>query len=749
MSVMWKEVSLGLQSQDEEIILKALDKLKQSKKSLTKEQTNKFIPRCVDKLQHHSVAIRAAAMVTITNQLKLENTALGPMADELCRQLSQPNMLDLKAGRDGGELHTELHTNLCTSIIMLQSRYVKKIMPRFKPIGNYLIDCTQEENKQIAAKACEYWAKLPMPPVPHRYMDIWIPVVLTKLQKLIPALINCMIYHPEYREFKQNIIPQTTRLPLEASSYVESMSNVRNYAALGFENLCKIFQTEVIAIFKPFLERYLNSDDWLKVEASILGLGAFTQALGTPRDMKEVYPDIIPLLIEKYSHPEPLVRSITCFTMQHFINLSMKGVKDPLPKIIKGTLALLEDELYETRTMALRSIVAIVAYSEKDLTPYNTKIVDALIRAGTGLKGEALYSYYECVGHLFGRSGDIIEDQKVTALMEPLMNHWRSIDVTKLNEKNLEDTVMICQPLCIIATYSKATFYRYNEAIFEKVASHIKSIIGQSNTLSLNDPATNNHLVAMIDVTSAIFEGQGPEVAELAKKYRFEHLALEVLREGDFQEKTHQSMLALLGHLAAHCFDLIEPHIDDYLDICKAKLRSPSEAVKNNNLWTLAGLAKGCTKKNEKLMRFLDPLAEVIMSAYSDQGQAINATLALTYLGTKWPQDVISIIIRDDVFFVLCTLLQMQFQRDHEKVIIFCNLCEILDNYLKKVPKELWAPFCTAIALCDCKDDTMMKTLQDFLRRLRAAIGNKGWNMVSNQIGPQLAVTLRKKYKLY
>ena len=688
-------------------------------------------------------------MATIAKQLQYENNTMGSMIEDICKRISSPNVLDLRSGRDGGEKYIQLHTSLCSAVIIIQSKYVKRLMPHFKPIGTYLVECLQHENKEIAGASCEYWAKLQIPPVPARYMDSWIPVVLTKLQKLIPGLVSSMIYHPDLVQYKADVVPQTARQPAEASSWVESLSNVRNYAALGFENLCKIFQTEVIAIFKPYLLQYIHSDDWLRVEASMLALGAFTQALGTPKDMKEMYPQLLPVLIEKYSHPEPLVRSITCFTMQHFINFNMKGVKDPLPKIIKCTIALLDDELYETRIMALRTIAAILAYSERDLSPYNTKLVDALIRAGGTMKGEALYAYYECVGHLFGRSGDILEDQNVTALMEPLMNHWRGIDPDKLDDKTLEDLVMICQPLSIIASYSRGTFSRYNEAVFEKVASHLDRILKQSKTISLNDPAINNHLVAMMDVASAIFEGQGKEVADLARKYRFERLALEVLQEEDFQEKTHQSMLALLGHICMHSFDIVKPHIEDYIAVSISKLNSQSAPVRNNTLWVLAGLAKGCSDKSEQFLRLTPQLAEIIKSSDSDQGQAVNATLTLTYLGKKWPQDVVGTIIRDDVFLILCTLLQMQFQRDLEKVTIFYNLCEILERYIKKVDKDLWAPFCTAIALCDCSDDGLIKTLTEFLRKLRTTLGNKGWNMVSNQIGPQLSVTLRKKYKLY
>ena len=53
---------------------------------------------------------------------------------------------------------------------------------------------------------------------------------------------------------------------------------------------------------------------------------------------------LIPRLLDLYSHEKPLVRSITCFAMQHFICKPMKQVKDPYPKMLRCTPSLLRDK---------------------------------------------------------------------------------------------------------------------------------------------------------------------------------------------------------------------------------------------------------------------------------------------------------------------------------------------------------------------------------------------------------------------
>ena len=51
----------------------------------------------------------------------------------------------------------------------------------------------------------------------------------------------------------------------EILNKLEEYTNQRNFAALGFENICRIFQNEVIIIFKPLIPKWLKSDDWLQV----------------------------------------------------------------------------------------------------------------------------------------------------------------------------------------------------------------------------------------------------------------------------------------------------------------------------------------------------------------------------------------------------------------------------------------------------------------------------------------------------
>lgn len=127
----------------------------------------------------------------------------------------------------------------------------------------------------------------------------------------------------------------------------------------------------------------------------------------------------------------------------------------------------------------------------------------------------------------------------------------------------------------------------------------------------------------------------------------------------------------------------------------------------------------------------------------------MNAALALTYLAKRFPDELKDTILKDEVFSVLCGLLHQQFPRDQEKTAIFKNLCSIVSPNVRQISKESCTQLCVAAAILDVHDQELTRSLTAVLRDVRSAVGNNGWNKMSQQIGNQLAYSLRKRYKLY
>ena len=90
-----------------------------------------------------------------------------------------------------------------------------------------------------------------VPPVPSQLMEAWLPAVLNKLGKLVPSLLRCMVYTEDHLKYLEKDHRGDARdVEKENLATLEEFTNQRNFAALGFENICKIFQNEVIIIFQ-------------------------------------------------------------------------------------------------------------------------------------------------------------------------------------------------------------------------------------------------------------------------------------------------------------------------------------------------------------------------------------------------------------------------------------------------------------------------------------------------------------------
>ena len=512
-----------LESDDPEILVEAFSTMSISYTTngrrpevMERKEMEKLMPLCVRKLKHDDISVRAGACKIIADQLRAGSAHMSPYLVAIAKTLALCDNVDLSQGKENSQSHATFHKNSCNIITDMQYSKPELLMPSFRPLGQYLVSCTTHRNRSISTAACNYWARLLVPPVSSQLIEAWLPAVLNKLGKLVPSLLKCMIYTEDHLKYLENDNAEDDGNVEEEEipNDLEEFTNQRNFAALGFENICRIFQNEVIIIFKPLIPKWLNSGDWLQVEAMLLAVGAFTKAVGTPREMNDIYSDLIPQMLENYSHPKPLVRSITCFTMQQFINVNVKGVKDPFGKMLKCSLNLLQDPNREVQEMALNCLSAMLAFGNRDITPFSKKLVSELSDADSSLKGRARFTYYECISHVFGRLAALLSSNDTEQLMVPLMNQWRALGMNTTKQKTEQDkenTFMLCQSLCVIATFSKGSFAPYNDDIFGKVVPYLGQMASRSDSYS-GDAASgelvSQYMVAYLDVLSAVFEGQ-------------------------------------------------------------------------------------------------------------------------------------------------------------------------------------------------------------------------------------------------
>ncbi len=192
----------------------------------------------------------------------------------------------------------------------------------------------------------------------------------------------------------------------------------------------------------------------------------------------------------------------------------------------------------------------------------------------------------------------------------------------------------------------------------------------------------------------------------------------------------------------------VAPNLGKILDVLKRELAKVT-GTKNNSLWALCPVITNASGHDDQLKEFAAPLQKILMSSNLDQGTSINAALALTHLVNKYPEDLGNIILKDEMFSLICGLLHQQFPRDLEKITIFKNLCCIVGPNIPSLSRDCCTQLCIAAAVLDVHDQELTRLLTTALRDIRASVGNNGWNKLAQQIGNHLAYSLRKRYKLY
>ena len=698
----------------------------------------------IGKLEHQEIGTRSNAMAVLAQQLSLGKDSLtSNNATALMKQLQKPSLLDLN--NRGGNLPSFicLHTNLCSALIQLQAHYPTQLVSHFRPLAVYLVDCTVCHTRPVATAAAQYWAKLGVPPVPAEVMEGWAVGMLPVLNKLIPGLLNNLVLQKEHMEHLES---NATTKPKE----LQKCTDLRNFSAMGLETICRIFPTESTTIFKPWLQRWMNGNNWLELEAIILALSAYTSAVGMTREMKDVFPEVIAQLLDCYSHPKPLVRAITCFTMQNFINIGGRRGKDPFTKMLKCTRRLLHDTNNEVKEMALHSLTAMLAYAERDVTPYAARIIDGLMKADSTLQGNSRHTYYECIGHLFGRMGSLLEEKDTERLMQPLMSHWAKINDSENTITDKEDIVMLCQPMCVVAMFAKGSFSAYNDRIMEKAVPLLEEV--STSTASV-EPMKNTRAIAYLDLISAVFDGQRDALEELVKEHKLVEVTVDLLQNTNLRDDVHQSALALLGHLAQNYYKLFSDKLENLCKILTTFTASGSNGIQNNALWTLSHVATHAevTEDNESMLDFSKQLMDVFEGGDqgTEQGTMINALLCLSTFATRIPDLYLNLLTSDGVFQESCYLLQTPFPRALEKVTILKNMCSVLQGKVRRIKRPGWVQFCVTAAMLDVRDEGVNSAIKNLLHGVREAFGNNGWNKISQELGNQLAYTLRKRYKLY
>ena len=201
---------------------------------------------------------------------------------------------------------------------------------------------SREKSETVALAACEFWSALCELRDVHEVTAVLVP----HLPRLIPLLLSSMAYSdeelasmgdagdydalvPDRHEdispiFRKNAGSMSSPPGGDddagegAAGEPSAPWNLRKSAASGLDTVSATLRPGVLLpILLPHLNRRLQDrENWVVRESAILALGAIAEGCAAP--LEEHLPQLFPFLASMLDDPQPLVRSITCWTLGRY-----------------------------------------------------------------------------------------------------------------------------------------------------------------------------------------------------------------------------------------------------------------------------------------------------------------------------------------------------------------------------------------------------------------------------------------------
>lgn len=712
----------------------------------TKEElSDDDLDACVDATKHFCLETRSWAFQLLSLQYQ-KNISAENVIKSLIRALRGPNLLDLRIDIPERESvddidnnpYVLLHNNLTLSIGLLQMHAVDHFMSVFKPVALYIANSLKSPILPIKLGAVNYLRQLRNPPVPQKFLPQWSNSLLSALDQIIPALIDGVVFSDELVEF--TISSKVSLADIEPPRNISDLSNLRNWSALAFENLASILQTDVALAAKPAITAGLTSRDWKKIEASLLVTAAFCQSVSNrqPRVMRDVYDLALSTAGQALASTDPLLKAGCCFALQtlHSCKVDQKGNSEWWSKMMKASPSLLSDQCGEVRESALRALTSILAYGNRDISSYATKLSMGLRKSENLFQGSAKFTYFECCIHLVARIGIQFDDEG-SSLIRPAVDYFLSLQLATVS---LEELLLVVQPICLAAIFGGPAFENYRENVVVKIQRYFC----QEFKGSWENQDDENRFVAIIDTVSACVENSNESVPSLITDKLIECIIKTLKKENP--KNILQSSIAFIGNLSRTNWSSVKPHCSDLLKTLEGFSSNSNNEIRSNSYWALLSIVS----KTEDCSFEEDFISNLVKNVKNSEEDFSSMSL-LVSISERWPKmgKARSLLTEPEVFKVICKSIKKYWPKDEDRIRLIEGVCKIIGGKnVRWINKDCWEYFLISMATIETKKETNERIRQT-LHDARASLGNMTWTKLMQQMGTKGAFSLRKKYQLY
>jgi hypothetical protein len=358
-------------------------------------------------------------------------------------------------------------------------------------------------------------------------------------------------------------------------------------------------------------------------------------------------PELVPYLISLLDDPEPVVRTITCWTLGRY-SAWAANLHDPTQKqtyfvpMMDGILRKMVDKNKKVQEAGASAMANLEEKAGKHLEPFCGPIIQQYVLCFSKYKDKNRWVLYDCVQTLAEHIGPVLARPELSnQLMPALIDRWQKVP------DQSREMFPLLECLSYVAIALGDAFTPYAEVIFGRcvniIHQNLEQTLAANNNPEFEQPE-KDFLVTSLDLLSAIIQALDNEKsAKLVQNSQPAFFELLSFCMEDPADEVQQSAYALLGDCAKFVFPQLEPFLPSIVPLLVKRMDLDSIldeevdgafAVVNNACWSVGEIAMQYKKGMAPFVsEMLQHLVEILSNPCAPPGISENAAIALGRLG--------------------------------------------------------------------------------------------------------------------
>jgi transportin-1 len=334
-----------------------------------------------------------------------------------------------------GDPSKEIRKEVCKAFVSLLEVRYDHLQPHIEDVIKFMLVSTQDDDEFVSLEACEFW------PAYCATENADFDILKNFVSVLVPTLLQGMCYTEgnladlaaeeeelNAREDKaQDIKPRFHKARGGGDDDDDEDGevatwNLRKCSAASLDQLASVYENDLLVVLLPHIQAKLQDPSWVVRESSILALGAIGEGCydGIEPYLKELVPYLVALLQDE----QPLVRSITCWTLSRYAQWVVAEPDDEkaLRPLMVNLLKRVLDPSKSVQEAACSAFATLEEVAGERLLPYLEPILQNLMFAFHQYQTKNILILYDAISTLAEAVRDGLNTPAIVQmLMPPLM----------------------------------------------------------------------------------------------------------------------------------------------------------------------------------------------------------------------------------------------------------------------------------------------------------------------------------------